>query len=174
MANKTHAKKAEQDQPTEGVCLTEEQFEQLRTKIEEITAQRDDYLATAQRLQAEFDNFRKRTAAVRVESCEEGARDVVKELLPVVDSLERASGGADPDDPYAKGMQQVRKQMMDTLVKMGLEEIDAGGAFNPDLHDALMQVEAESLQPGDIAEVLQSGYLFKGKPIRYTMVKVAK
>ena len=158
------------------ILLTPAQFDEIKTNIETLQKERDEYLQTAQRLQAEFDNFRRRTAAIRVESSDDGMRELAKELLPVMDNLERAveSGGSSGNDAFLQGVVMVQKQFLDTLTKMGMSHIEDTGKFDPELHNAVIEEELEGKAPGDIAEVLQKGYMFKNKVIRYTMVKVAK
>ena len=97
------------------------------------------------------------------------------ELLPVLDNFDRALGNsAAVDAAWLAGIQLVHKQLMDTLAKLGLEEIDASGKFDPELHNAVMQDEAEDVESGMITEVFQKGYKVKNRIIRHSMVKVAK
>ena len=125
--------------------------------------------------QADFDNFRRRNASVYADSLAEGERNVIKELLPVIDNFERALNNSENvDQNYVEGVRLVYKQLMDVLTKKGLEEIDASGKFDPELHNAVMQGESDDAESGDILEVFQKGYKVKDRIIRHSMVKVAK
>ena len=129
----------------------------------------------AQRVQADFDNFRRRNASVYADSLAEGERNVIKELLPVIDNFERALNNSENvDQNYVEGVRLVYKQLMNVLTKKGLEEIDASGQFDPELHNAVMQGESEDAESGDILDVFQKGYKVKDRIIRHSMVKVAK
>jgi len=166
----------EQETPNaETVNLSEEEFKQVKEHIEKLEAERDEMKLLAQRVQADFDNFRRRNASINADSNEEGARNVIKELLPVLDNFDRALSNSDAvDAAWLAGIQLVHKQLMDTLTKLGLEEIDASGKFDPELHNAVMQDEREDMESGMITEVFQKGYKVKNRIIRHSMVKVAK
>ncbi len=155
---------------------TEDQKEirRLRSELEKAMQQRDEYLSMAQRAQADYQNFKKRNSSVRTDALEEGSRETVAGMLPVIDNLERALEAAeDPDDPVANGVRMTLKQLMDILGKQGLEEIPAKGEkFDPDLHNAVLRASAEAGEPGTVAEVFQKGYRIKDKVIRYAMVSV--
>ncbi len=127
---------------------------------------------------AEYENFRKRTEKEKEDLYSYAVRDVVKKILPALDSLER---GVDTipedkkDDPLAKGMDATIKQFRKALGEIGVEEIEAKGKkLDPQLHNAVMQVEDENLEEDTVAEVLQKGYTYKGTVVRHAMVKVAK
>ena len=130
----------------------------------------------ALRLQAEFDNFRKRSAAEKDAAVEQGESLTLTALLPVIDNLERAvaSVGGAAEDPIVKGVQMCLDQFFQTFGKKGLEKIEAEGkAFDPNFHHAILQEETDDEEKKDIvAQVLQNGYLYKGKVIRYATVKV--
>lgn len=162
----------------EGVVLTKEEFEQaqqriadMQKQIEELKATVDSSILDAQRIQAEFANFRKRNASIRSESIDDGAREVIKALLPVLDNFERAFAN-DDDSPFAKGIEQIYKQLIACLEKCGMEEIEADGQFDPNIHEAVMQDNESEAESGTITAVLQKGFRVKGKIIRHTMVKV--
>lgn len=159
-----------QDAP-EQIILTSDEFNQVKQRLEKLTDERDDAVRQAQRLQAEFDNYRKRNSSLAAECREDGVRDTVKQLLPVLDSFERALANAD-DTPFTQGVKNISRQLNDALSKCGLEEIDAEGKFDPNLHDAVLQDFVEGTESGVITAVLQKGYRVKGKIIRHTMVKV--
>lgn len=160
----------------ESVTLTREEFLKVKERIDALEKEKAENVALLQRLQADFDNYRKRNAGIACESMDEGARCVIKALLPVLDDLERAIAAApeNQDVEWVSGVKLVRTKLLDILGKNGLEEIEAQGAFDPELHHAVMQEEAEGRQSGEIVEVFQKGYRVKNRIIRHTMVKVAK
>ena len=163
-------------QPEENVTLTIEEFETLRKHIAALQKEKDEMVTLAQRLQADFDNYRKRNSAVRMDSLDEGMSDTVKQLLPVIDSIERATTSAIESgacDSWIEGVALVQKQLMETLKKLGLEQIQADGDFNPELHEAVAQESVEGVEAGKITEVLQRGYRIKDRILRHSIVKVA-
>ena len=114
----------------------------------------------AQRVQADFDNYRKRTKATRAEAFEDGAREFIKQLLPVVDNLERAIAQESADEALMTGVKLVYRQMMDALEKRGVSEINrAGEKFDPNLENAVMQGDSsDEASPARCCIVLQKGY----------------
>lgn len=139
-------------------------------KIEELT---DRNL----RQMAEFDNFRKRTEKEKAAMFEIGAKSVIEKLLPVVDNFERGFSTVseeDKDDAFVKGMEMVYKQIMATLETIGVKPIEAvGQEFNPDLHNAVMHVDDETVGENIVVEEFQKGYTYHDSVVRYSMVKVA-
>ena len=136
-------------------------------------AQAEEYLNLAQRVQADFENFRRRTKATRAEAFEDGAREFIKQLLPVVDNLERAISQETSDENLMTGVKLVYKQMMDALEKRGVTVIDRPGErFDPNLENAVMQGTAEEGEPGTVCAVLQKGYKMGDFVLRHAMVKV--
>ena len=179
-AEETAEAAIEEPMPAEdgSVTFTKEEFEQAKAEIErmrgEIESSKkavDEAILDAQRIQAEFANFRRRNQSVRSESMDDGIRDTIKALLPVLDNFDRALANSD-GTPFAEGMEKINKQLIDCLKKCGLEEVEAEGAFDPNLHEAVMQDTETEAEPGTITAVLQKGYRVKGKIIRHTMVKV--
>jgi len=157
------------------VTLTKEEFEQVRAHIEQLQKDREEAINVAQRLQADFDNFRKRNASIRTDSYDEGVRECIKALLPALDNFERAMSSAQtPDEAWAKGVELVYRQLVESLGNQGLKELEAQGKFDPNFHNAVMQEAVEGKESGEILEVFQKGYEAKGKIIRYSMVKVAE
>ena len=155
----------------EAMTLTAEEVKALKEKLDKLEEDRADAIKQAQRLQAEFENYRKRNASLSQESRDDGVRETVKQLLPVLDSFERALQNA-PDDPFAEGIRNIEKQFVSALEKCGVEEVPADGAFDPALHDAVMKDSVEGKDSGRILEVFQKGYKVKGKIVRFSMVKV--
>ena len=145
----------------------------LAKELEQTRAQRDEYLDLAQRKQAEFANYRRRTEGVRQEAYDDGRRDTIEKLLPVVDNLERALEAAGEESALRSGVEMVLRQTLDTLAKLGVETIDPRGQpFDAELHNAVMQGSAEEGEPGTVCLVLKKGYKLGARVIRHAMVKV--
>ena len=146
----------------------------LAAELEKTKAQCDEYLDLAQRKQAEFANYRRRTEGVRQEAFDDGRRDAIDKLLPVIDNIERAlSAAGDEASGLKTGVEMVLRQTKETFAKMGVEEIDPlGQPFDAELHNAVMQGGAEEGEPGTVCMVLQKGYRLGGRVIRHAMVKV--
>ena len=126
------------------------------------------------RSMAEFDNFRKRTEKEKASMYVIGARDIVENILPVVDNFERGLAQAPEGDAFADGMKMIYKQLMTALDEMGVKEIEAKGKeFDPNLHNAVMHVEDENAGTNEVVEVFQKGYTYKDFVVRHSMVKVA-
>lgn len=145
--------------------------EALQGKIEELEDR-------VKRQMAEFDNFRKRTDKEKTQMFETGARSVIEKILPVVDNFERGLATIPEEEagkPFAEGMSMIYKQLIDELTKMEVVPIDAvGQEFNPDLHNAVMQVESEEYESGYVAQELQKGYTYRGTVVRHSMVSVVQ
>ena len=128
------------------------------------------------RQMAEFDNFRKRSEKEKSMMFDMGAKNVIEKILPVVDNFERGFTTveeSDKDDAFVQGMQQVYKQLMTELEAIGVTPIEAvGQEFNPDFHNAVMQVESEEFESGVVAQELQKGYMYRESVVRYSMVAV--
>ena len=123
---------------------------------------------------AEFDNYRKRTEKEKSSMYIVGAKEIIENMLPVVDNFERGLAQAPEGDAFAEGMQMIYKQLMTTLEGLGVEVIEAvGKEFNPDFHNAVMHVEDEEAGENIIVEEFQKGYTYKGFVVRHSMVKVA-
>lgn len=140
--------------------------------LEEMQAKADHYLELALRLQADFDNYRKRKEREIEENKKVASSGIVTELLTIVDDLDRALEHAKEDDDLVVGIKGVRANLMKILENNGLQEIPAEGKFDPNFHEALMAVEGD--EDDQIAEVFQKGYTLNGKVIRYSKVKVTK
>lgn len=144
----------------------------LENRLAEAEAKRDEYLGMAQRVQADFDNFRRRNQSVRAEAFEDGAASFIKTILPVCDNLERALDNAG-DTPLAEGVRLVQKQLLEALNKRGVSVIDRlGQPFDPRLEDAVIQGSPEEGEPGTIGQVLLKGYQMGDNVLRHAMVKV--
>jgi len=125
---------------------------------------------------AEFENFRNRTQKEKDAMYEVGAKSVIEKILPVVDNFERgiaALTDEEKESSFAKGMQGIYKQLMDELDKLEVKAIEAvGQEFDPNLHNAVMQVESEEYESGVVAAELQKGYTYRDQVVRYAMVSV--
>lgn len=128
------------------------------------------------RQMAEFDNFRKRSEKEKSQMFDMGARSIIEKVLPVVDNFERGLAAVQEeqkDDAFVTGMDKIYKQLMTELDAIGVKPIEAlGQEFNPDLHNAVMQVESEEYDPGVVAQELQKGYTYKDTVVRHSMVAV--
>lgn len=142
--------------------------------LEEKNAELEDRV---KRQMAEFENFRKRTEKEKATMFEMGAKSVIEKMLPVVDNFERglASIAEDQRGPVYEGMNMIYKQLMSELEKLDVKPIEAlGQEFNPDLHNAVMQVESEEFEEGIVAQELQKGYTYHDSVVRHSMVAVAQ
>lgn len=145
----------------------------IKEKDQQIGELTDKY----QRLMAEFENVRKRTAKEFVQRYDMGAMGVLEKLLPVVDNFERglqAVAEEEKDSPFVQGIEQIYKQLMGTLDELGVKAMDAeGNEFDANLHNAVMHVEDEEAGENVVVEELQKGYMYKESVLRHSMVKVA-
>ena len=145
-----------------------------KKKDNKLEQQIEDLTDRLKRNMAEFDNFRKRTEKEKSSMYIIGAKDIIEKILPVVDNFERGLAQATEGDPFAEGMEKIYKQLTTTLESLGVEPIEAvDKEFNPDLHNAVMHVEDESVGDNIVVEELQKGYTYKGFVVRHSMVKVA-
>ena len=135
-------------------------------------AKADEYLNVARRLQADFDNFRKRTEKENAELKKSAVCGMAGSLLTVADDMERALGTAGEETELTEGIRRIRQNLMKILEENGLKEIPTDCRFDPNIHEALCTVEADT--DGEIAEVLQKGYRMNDRVIRYPKVKVTK
>ena len=145
---------------------------------DELQKQRDDYYDRLLRKTAEFDNYRKRVERDRQSTAESIAADVVRDLLPLVDDLERAlkaDTGADGAEAYRMGVELIHRQLLDILRKRGVKPIEALGAdFDPHFHQAIAHEPAEGRRDGEVVEEFARGYMLGDRLIRPAVVKVAK
>mgnify|MGYP000223426824 FL=1 len=144
--------------------------EKLEEKVKELEDMRVRQLA-------EFENFRKRSEKEKSQMFEVGAKSVIEKILPVMDNFERGLQGVpeeEKDAPFVKGVEMVYKQMLTAFEEMGVKPIEAvGKEFDPNLHNAVMAVDDDSLESGTVAEEMQKGYMYKESVVRHSMVKVA-
>ena len=137
-------------------------------KIEELTDQ-------VKRQMAEFDNFRKRTEREKSQMFDLGAKSVIEKILPVIDNFERGLAQApEQEDPFVEGMEKIYKSMLQELESIGVKPIEAEGKeFDPNLHNAVMHVEDDSVGENIVVQELQKGYTYHDSVVRHSMVKVA-
>lgn len=128
------------------------------------------------RQMAEFENFRKRTDREKQAMFETGAKSVLEKILPVVDNFERGLATVAPEqmeDPFVDGMNRVYKQLLTELENIGVKPIEAVGCeFDPNFHNAVMQVESEEYESGVVAQELLKGYTYRDTVVRHSMVAV--
>ena len=163
---------AEEQEAAERV---EEDLGELRTRA----AERDEYLALAQRTQADFENYRKRVARDAALAHEKGVRQVVSELLPALDNFERALAAAEAEEAdeehhLTRGIRLVQQDLVNALARVGIESFSPKGeAFDPTQHEAMAQQPVEGAQAGTVVEVYQAGYRLNGNVVRPARVVVA-
>lgn len=130
------------------------------------------------RQMAEFENFRKRSEKEKSQMFDMGAKTIVEKILPVIDNFERGLAAVPDDkkeDPFITGMDKVYKQMLTELDAVGVKPIECvGQEFDPDFHNAVMQVENDELESGTVAQELQKGYMYKDSVVRHSMVSVVQ
>ena len=149
---------------------TEEEVDELT----QVTRERDEYLDALQRLQAEFANYRKRTARESMELSTRASERVVKELLPIADDLERAleAAAAHEEAKLEDGVRLVHRALADLLAKEGLVEVETNGKFDPHVHEALLSQPSDE-EEGTVIEVVQKGYRLGDRVLRPARVVVA-
>lgn len=174
--NKDSAEKAEASADAEapkkkGPFAKKEKKDPLKEKVEELNDR-------IMRQMAEFDNFRKRTDKEKAQMFEQGQGSVLEKLLPVIDNFERGLAAvpeAEKDGAFADGMNKIYKQLITELENLGVTPIEAvGKEFDPNLHNAVMQVESAEYESGIVAQELQKGYKFHDTVLRHSMVAVAQ
>lgn len=149
----------------------EKKKDAVKEKVEELEDR-------VKRQMAEFENFRKRTEKEKSAMFETGAKSVIEKILPVADNFERGLQTIPEEErntPFAEGMNMIYKQLMTELENIGVKPIEAVGTqFNPDLHNAVMQVESGEYEEGIVAQELQKGYTYRDCVVRHSMVAVAQ
>ena len=154
---------------------TAEETDPVSKALEEANAKAAEYLALAQRVQADFENFRRRNETVRADAYADGQKDTAALMLPVLDNLERAleAAAGSPDEALRNGVDMVLKQMTDVYSKMNVKPINRlGEKFDPNFENAILQGTEEEGAPGTVCQVLQKGYMIGDRVLRHAMVKV--
>jgi molecular chaperone GrpE len=148
----------------------------MNKKLKQKEKEVNEYVDKLQRTMAEFDNFRKRTIKEKSMMYENGAKETLEKLLPIVDNFERALDSISEEQkelPFTQGVEMILKQLMSTLNELGVEEIEAeGNEFDPNFHHAVTHADDESLGENIVAEVFQKGYMYNDSVLRHSMVKV--
>ena len=169
----TEAAQAPAESPAEDDSWLGEDADPAAAALDEAKAKADEYLAMAQRVQADFDNYRKRNASLRADAYADGQRSVAAQMLAVLDNIERALASAEEDSPLKSGIELTLKQMLDVYAKLGVTVIDrCGEKFDPNLENAVLQGTPEEGEPGTVCQVLQKGYRMGDTVLRHAMVKV--
>ncbi len=169
-AEADEAPAADEAAPEEEAAPAEEAIDPA---LAEAQAKADEYLTLAQRVQADFDNFRRRNATVRADAYADGQREVAASMLGVLDNLERALSSAAEDSPLRSGIELTLRQMWSVYEKLGVSPIErTGERFDPNLENAVMQGTPEEGEPGTVCQVLQKGYRMGDRVLRHAMVKV--
>ena len=158
----------------DGAAEAAESAEDLQKKVETLAAALQEKDNRLKRLQADFENFRRRTNKEREEIGNVVTQELLKSLLPIVDNFDRAMATEQQDgEAFKKGVEMIYTQLGETLKNAGLEIIETEGQkFDPNFHQAVMRVENPDLDDDTIAQELQKGYIVKGKVIRPSMVQV--
>jgi len=138
----------------------------------EATFVSEDYKEQFVRVTADFQNYKRRIEKERLRWMQEAQADAVREFLPVVDDLERAISSQ--ENGAVEGLQLIQKNLQKVFKKLSIKEIDCSGPFNPEHHEAIMQVDSEKHQQGDVVAVVSKGYLLHGLVLRHAKVSVAK
>jgi molecular chaperone GrpE len=148
----------------------------LDDQVAALTAERDEYLELAQRVQADFENYRKRAAREQERLIAHAHERLVRELLPILDDLERTLEAAERHEEakLVEGVKLVEQSLRRALAKEGLAEIDAKGAFDPHVHEALLTKPGNGAEPGTVLEVVQRGYQVGDRVVRPAKVIVAE
>jgi molecular chaperone GrpE len=176
--NEQTAQHSDESTAAPEVAVSAETLQALTAEHAALTKQRDELQQQLLRLQADFDNFRRRTRLEKEDAAKYAALPVITKLLPALDNLERAiaAGRLSSDiEVFAKGVEMTANHLLEALQSEGLQAMEATGTlFNPDFHQAVMQTESADYADGEIVEELQKGYILKDKVIRPAMVKVNK
>lgn len=179
MFNDDHARSADVDSEAavDETSPEQEEEDDANAQIEQLHKQLEEQQQRLLRLQADYDNFRRRTRQEKEDFAKYAASEVIEQLLPVLDNFGRAIHAAENSndfDSLFKGVDMIFRQLQQVLEQSGLKEMEAvGQPFNPEYHEAVMKVEDSEHEEGIIVEELQKGYMFKDKVLRPAMVKVS-
>ena len=172
------AKASETDKETEKSEDAEKKEKAPEKKKDPKDEKIDELNDKLKRSMAEFDNYRKRTDKEKSAMYEIGAKDVIEKILPVVDNFERGLATVPEDEkdaPFVDGMNKVYRQLLTELENLGVKPIEAvGKEFDPNFHNAVMQVENDELEPGTVAQELLKGYMYRDTVVRHSMVAVVQ
>lgn len=176
-AQEDAAEGSEEEAPEEAAseaAAMQEEIEALKGQVEKLTGDLQEKKDRLLRLQADFDNFRRRSAKEREEISAVVTQNFCKDMLPLLDNFERAMAAETKDvEAFQKGVEMIFTQFQEVLKKNGLEQIEAvGQKFDPNFHQAVMRVEDPEREDDTVAQELQKGYMVKGRVIRPSMVQV--
>ena len=176
-AQEDAAEGSEEEAPEEAAseaAAMQEEIEALKGQVEKLTGDLQEKKDRLLRLQADFDNFRRRSAKEREEISAVVTQNLCKDMLPLLDNFERAMAAETKDvEAFQKGVEMIFTQFQEVLKKNGLEQIEAvGQKFDPNFHQAVMRVEDPEREDDTVAQELQKGYMVKGRVIRPSMVQV--
>ncbi len=150
------------------------ELKKLKEELEKTRQELEESKTRYMRMAAEYDNYKKRTAREMDSRYADAKLDILKEILPVLDNFERGLTAECSDSAYKEGVELIFKQFTDLLAQQGVTEIEAvGQPFDPNLHNAVMHIEDETLGENTVAEVFMKGYKQGDKVLRHSMVKVA-
>lgn len=168
-SNDTNAEEKADKKASKKKFKLDKKQDAMKEKIDELEDR-------VKRQMAEFENFRKRTEKEKAAMFETGAKSVIEKILPVVDNFERGLATIPEEEKgsaFAEGMEMIYKQLLGELEKMDVKPIPAvGEEFNPDFHNAVMQVESEEFESGVVAQELLKGYTYRDNVVRHSMVAV--
>ena len=165
-AKEEAAKEEKAPEPEKKGFFGKKKPDPMKEKVEELEDR-------VKRQLAEFENFRKRTEKEKTEMFSLGAKSVIEKLLPTADNFERGLKDANMEDPFVQGMEKIYKKLMSDLEEIGVLPIEAEGKpFDPNLHNAVMQVQEGDAESGTVVQELQKGYTYKGSVVRHSMVAV--
>jgi len=172
-AAETEAKETKKDKKSDKKLKAE--IEELKKKLEAETKRADEAAAQVLRIAAEYDNFRKRTQNEKANIYGDAVSDTLAGLLPIIDNLQYAEKYSSGDaEKVAEGLKMILSKLPETLEKMNITMFgEAGEIFDPNLHNAVMHVDDENYKEGEIVDVLQCGYKYGDKVLRYAMVRTA-
>lgn len=169
---------AEQTDEELEVADLEEQIEDLEEELERSEEEKEEYINKLQRQRADFSNYKKRVKKEKDRLKENATKELVSDLLPILDNFERALASSAEDENLAdfmEGMEMISRQLVKVLQQEGLEEISTiGEEFDPNLHEAVAKESSDEYESGVVIEELQKGYSFNGQVLRAAMVKVAE
>ena len=176
-AQEDAAEGSEEEAPEEAAseaAAMQEEIEALKGQVEKLTGDLQEKKDRLLRLQADFDNFRRRSAKEREEISAVVTQNFCKDMLPLLDNFERAMAAETKDvEAFQKGVEMIFTQFQEVLKKNGLEQIEAvGQKFDPNFHQAVMRVEDPEREDDTVAQELQKGYMVKGRVVRPSMVQV--
>lgn len=167
----------EQTAPEAEAASTNAANENANEELDKLRAELEEQQQRLLRVQADYDNFRRRTVKEKEDLAKYASAKLISELLPVIDNFERALGTVSDNEEvvaYSKGVEMIIRQFENVLQAEGLKKMEAvGEVFNPEFHQAIMQVESDEYEDGIVVEEVQSGYLLKDKVLRPAMVKVS-